>query len=171
MAEDSREVQCYVSCDRSVSTRKYTSVREYNMGVLCFARGAFAYVSCLGVYTRKYTGRCMCVIFQSAVSAPAGIRAERYSQHTSHRGHDAGQFVCHYLPHRTLVKIQGQDTSPFLQGLITNDMGVLQEPGLGAMYSHMLNVQGRTLYDMILYRYSICRLECSLLCLLGIMRV
>ncbi|XP_022613679.1 putative transferase CAF17, mitochondrial isoform X2 [Seriola dumerili] len=50
-----------------------------------------------------------------------------------------------------MLKIQGQDTSPFLQGIITNDMELLEEPGLRAMYSHMLNVQGRTLYDIMLY--------------------
>lgn len=50
------------------------------------------------------------------------------------------------------MKIQGADTSPFLQGIITNDMELLEEQA--AMYCHMLNVQGRTLYDIMLYRYS-----------------
>ncbi|XP_070775166.1 putative transferase CAF17 homolog, mitochondrial [Enoplosus armatus] len=117
------------------------------MGVLCFARGA-----CLGVYARKYTGRYLCVTFLSAVSAPAGIRVRRYSQEAGNGRDDvSGQCVCYHLPHRTLLKIQGQDTSPFLQGIITNDMGLLEEPGHTAMYSHMLNVQGRTLYDIMLY--------------------
>lgn len=118
------------------------------MGVLCFARGAFTTV-------RKHTGRYLCVTFLSGAPAPAGIRIQRYSQETVQRQrHVPAQCVCYHLPHRTLVKIQGQDTGPFLQGIITNDMGLLEEPGLTAMYSHMLNVQGRTLYDIMLYRYS-----------------
>lgn len=114
------------------------------MGVLCFARGAFTYAT-------KYSGRFVCVTFLSGVTAPAGVRVRRYSHETVQR-QVPGQYVCYHLPHRTLLKIQGQDTSPFLQGIITNDMGLLVEPGLTAMYSHMLNVQGRTLYDIMLYR-------------------
>lgn len=110
------------------------------MGVLCFARGAFTSAT-------KYSGRFVCVTFLSGVTAPAGVRVRRYSQRQV-----PGQYVCYHLPHRTLLKIQGQDTSPFLQGIITNDMGLLVEPGLTAVYSHMLNVQGRTLYDIMLYR-------------------
>ncbi|XP_071347356.1 putative transferase CAF17 homolog, mitochondrial [Trachinotus anak] len=116
------------------------------MAVLCFARRALTSGGCLGVYAGKYTGR---YLLLSGVSAPAGTRVKKYSQDTRNV---PGQFVCYHLPHRTLLKIQGQDTSPFLQGIITNDMQLLEEPGLRAMYSHMLNVQGRTLYDIMLYR-------------------
>lgn len=121
------------------------------MGVLCFARGALASASGLGVYARKKPGG-LCVTLLSSVSAPAGIRVRRYSQDTGNPKHSPGQFVCYYLPHRSLLKIQGQDTSAFLQGIITNDMAVLDEPEHRALYAHMLNVQGRTLYDIILYR-------------------
>ncbi|XP_032388375.1 putative transferase CAF17 homolog, mitochondrial [Etheostoma spectabile] len=113
------------------------------MGLLYVARRAYASAT-------KYPGRYLCVTFLSGDLAPAGIRVKRYSQETVQR-HVPVQFVCHHLPHRTLLKIQGQDTSPFLQGIITNDMGLLEVPGLSAMYSHMLNVQGRTLYDIMLY--------------------
>ncbi|KAM6919346.1 putative transferase CAF17 homolog, mitochondrial [Xenentodon cancila] len=114
------------------------------MGVMCFVRGAR---SGLGVYSRKHAG--LVVTLFSGAPPPAGVRVKRFSQ-------DAGKnapsrFECYRLPHRTLLKIQGQDTSPFLQGLITNDMGLLDEPGQAAMYSHMLNVQGRTLYDVLLF--------------------
>ncbi|XP_026169301.1 iron-sulfur cluster assembly factor IBA57, mitochondrial [Mastacembelus armatus] len=116
---------------------------------LRFASGAFASSGCLGVYARKYTGRYFCLTFLSGVWAPTGTRVKRYSQDT---GRDVPkEFVCYQLPHRTLLKIQGQDTSPFLQGIITNDMRLLEEPGHTAMYAHMLNVQGRTLYDIMLY--------------------
>lgn len=116
----------------------------YNMGAWCLVRGAFTSSGCLGVYAGKYTGRCRCATFLSGV--------KRYSEDTAHRAAVRPQFVCYHLPHRTLFQIQGQDTSAFLQGIITNDMGLLKEPGLRAMYSHMLNVQGRTLYDILLYR-------------------
>jgi len=62
-------------------------------------------------------------------------------------------YTCYSLPHRTLLKLEGRDTNSFLQGIITNDTGLLEEPGQRALYAHMLNVQGRTLYDIILYRY------------------
>ncbi|XP_067462255.1 putative transferase CAF17 homolog, mitochondrial [Thunnus thynnus] len=119
----------------------------FNMGVLCVARSAFTSSRCLGVYARAYTGRYFCFTFLSGVSAPTGIRVRRYSQEKN----VPGQFVCYHLNHRTLLKIQGQDTGPFLQGIITNDMELLEEPGPRVMYSHMLNVQGRTLYDIMLY--------------------
>lgn len=124
------------------------------MGFLCFARGAFTYAGCLSVYASKHTDRHSCVRFLSGIFAPTGIRIERYSQNRSDRRDVSGQFVCYHLRHRTVLKIQGQDTSPFLQGIITNDMGLFEEPGHSAIYSHMLNVQGRTLYDILLYRYS-----------------
>lgn len=120
------------------------------MGLLSFARGALASPSGLGVYARKPGGLCSALL--SGVSAPAGIRVRRYSQDTGNPKNVPGQFVCYYLSHRSLFKIQGQDTSPFLQGIITNDMALLDEPGHRAMYAHMLSVQGRTLYDILLYR-------------------
>lgn len=58
-------------------------------------------------------------------------------------------WVCYDLPHRKLLRLQGADTRTFLQGLITNDVTALRDRA--ALYSHLLNVQGRTLYDVILY--------------------
>ncbi|MGH0164439.1 UNVERIFIED_CONTAM: hypothetical protein FKN15_072698 [Acipenser sinensis] len=70
-----------------------------------------------------------------------------------HRNTCSGQYSCHRLtPHRTLLKLQGKDTRAFLQGLITNDVESLTgEEGRKALYTHMLNIQGRTLFDIILY--------------------
>lgn len=119
------------------------------MGFLGFARGALTHVGCFAVCVTKYTGRC-----KFLTSLPAsGCRVNRYSKGSADRD-VTGQFVCYQLPHRTILKIRGQDTSPFLQGIITNDMDLLEEPGQRAMYSHMLNVQGRTLFDIMLYRYA-----------------
>lgn len=156
-----RDVLCYVADTlplaggiSSCLHAEHAPVTLHKMGVWCFARGAFTSAGCLGVYAGKYTGRYLCVTFLSGGSAPAGTRVRRYSQEPGHGRDVPGRFVCYHLPHRTLVKIQGADTSPFLQGIITNDMELLEEPGTTAMYSHMLNVQGRTLYDIMLYRYS-----------------
>lgn len=111
---------------------------------LCFVRGA---LTSLGVKAGKLSGLSVTLLWGAA--GPARIRVQRYTQDSNKNGH--GQFVCYQLPHRTLLKIQGADTSPFLQGIITNDVRLLEEPGCAAMYAHMLNVQGRTLYDILLY--------------------
>lgn len=120
------------------------------MGFLCFARRALTSAGCLRAYARNDTDRYMCV---TGVWGRVGTRVNKYSKDET-LGYDSAQFACYHLPHRAVVKLQGQDTSPFLQGLITNDVGLLEEPKQAAMYAHMLNVQGRTLYDIILYRYE-----------------
>ncbi|XP_012731935.2 putative transferase CAF17 homolog, mitochondrial [Fundulus heteroclitus] len=114
------------------------------MAGLCFARAAF---TGLAVKAGKHKGLSAALLLRAA--APAKILVKRYSQDSGNNGR--GQFVCYHLPHRTLLKLQGPDTSPFLQGIITNDVKLLEEPGCAAVYSHMLNVQGRTLYDILLY--------------------
>lgn len=57
--------------------------------------------------------------------------------------------VCYALSHRALLRLEGADTSAFLQGIVTNDVTLLKERA--ALYAHLLNVQGRTLYDVIMY--------------------
>ncbi|XP_040287671.1 putative transferase CAF17, mitochondrial [Bufo bufo] len=52
--------------------------------------------------------------------------------------------------HRELLRLRGPDTAAFLQGLVTNDVESMKDGG--AMYAHLLNVQGRSLYDVLLYR-------------------
>ncbi|XP_072543186.1 putative transferase CAF17 homolog, mitochondrial [Salminus brasiliensis] len=58
---------------------------------------------------------------------------------------------CFRLPCRSLLHIQGPDSCSLLQGIITNDARLLEEQEREALYAHMLNVQGRTLYDVIVY--------------------
>lgn len=91
------------------------------------------------------------------------IPVKKYSQEASERGPERSRYVCYNLHHRTLIKIQGQDTRAFLQGIITNDMGLFEEEEQRAMYAHMLNVQGRTLYDIMLYSIKEAEAGCSLL--------
>lgn len=108
------------------------------------ARAAFTSSRRLGVLTRRATDPWLCVTRLPGVKTYSGDSAKR--RETPQRS------VCYRLPHRTLLRIQGQDTDAFLQGLITNDVELLKEPEVGAVYAHMLNVQGRTLYDILLYR-------------------
>ncbi|KAM6222246.1 putative transferase CAF17, mitochondrial [Rhynchocyon petersi] len=71
---------------------------------------------------------------------------------------DDSAWTCFSLSDRTLLRVRGPDSAPFLSGLLTNELPL---PGPGdstnqtsarAGYAHFLNVQGRTLYDVILYR-------------------
>lgn len=69
----------------------------------------------------------------------------------------AATWACFRLDGRTLLRVRGPDAAPFLLGLLTNELP-LPGPAAGgapplarAGYAHFLNVQGRTLYDVILY--------------------
>lgn len=77
----------------------------------------------------------------------------------SQRGESAGSaaWACFLLDERALVRVRGPDSAPFLLGLLTNELP-LPGPAAGEAstsarsgYAHFLNVQGRTLYDVILY--------------------
>ncbi len=53
-----------------------------------------------------------------------------------------------HLKDRSVIKITGKDTHHLLQGLITNNMNLLEEDG--ALYSALLTPQGKYLYDFFL---------------------
>ncbi|XP_035663274.1 putative transferase CAF17 homolog, mitochondrial [Branchiostoma floridae] len=57
---------------------------------------------------------------------------------------------CVRLEERSLVRVAGSDTIPFLQGLVTNDVTSLNTENR-ALYTMILNVQGRVLYDILMY--------------------
>ncbi|KAL5283753.1 IBA57 family protein [Megaselia abdita] len=57
------------------------------------------------------------------------------------------------LSERSLIRLQGEEVRPFLQGLITNDINHLHK-GHPAVYTLFLNKQGRILYDAIIYSKS-----------------
>ncbi|NXJ71735.1 CAF17 transferase, partial [Rostratula benghalensis] len=80
------------------------------------------------------------------------------------RGGGSGAASCFPLG-RALLGVRGAEAAIFLQGLLTNDVTRLLEgegsippaPAGGAglpraLYAHALNVQGRCLYDLVLYR-------------------
>ncbi|KAK1342358.1 hypothetical protein QTO34_015122 [Cnephaeus nilssonii] len=70
---------------------------------------------------------------------------------------DGAAWACFPLGQRALVRVRGPDSAPFLLGLLTNDLPLpvpadgAASPTARAGYAHFLNVQGRTLYDVILY--------------------
>lgn len=59
---------------------------------------------------------------------------------------------------RTLLDLKGSDTFQFLQGLITNDirqfLSEFHLPNKQSIYSLLLQTNGRTLADFILYNYG-----------------
>lgn len=60
-------------------------------------------------------------------------------------------WTCFPLKARALLRVRGPDAAPLLLGLLTNELP-LPGPAARAGYAHLLNAQGRTLYDVILYR-------------------
>lgn len=65
----------------------------------------------------------------------------------------ASKFLVESLTKRALIRVQGSEAVPFLQGLITNDMNHLNPiDGNPSMFTMFLNNAGRVLYDSIIYR-------------------
>lgn len=54
------------------------------------------------------------------------------------------------LSHRTVIRLAGEDTLPFLQGLVTND--VMRLVTGAAVYAALLTPQGKFLHDFFLLR-------------------
>ncbi|XP_043255411.1 putative transferase CAF17 homolog, mitochondrial [Colletes gigas] len=59
--------------------------------------------------------------------------------------------VLEHLKTRNLLRVRGSEASDFLQGLITNDMKHFEE-GAANLYALFLNIRGRVLYDVIVYK-------------------
>ncbi|XP_049602649.1 putative transferase CAF17 homolog, mitochondrial isoform X1 [Syngnathus scovelli] len=114
------------------------------MKLSCIVRRALTFSHRFSIVASKNTG--------FGVSPRAGLRVMRYSQAAIDEPAAPVKLACYCLDHRALVRIQGAEVSAFLQGLVTNDVYKLEEAAVGAMYTHMLNVQGRTLYDIVMYR-------------------
>lgn len=54
------------------------------------------------------------------------------------------------LPNRALITVRGEDARDFLQGLITNDIKLLESQGM--IYACLLTPQGKFLYDFFIYQ-------------------
>lgn len=57
---------------------------------------------------------------------------------------------CVKLKNRGLLHLEGPDAHEFLQGLITNDMNVLDDQPM--IYACLLNAQGKFLHDFFVYK-------------------
>jgi len=62
------------------------------------------------------------------------------------------QFYSH-LTHRKLVEVSGVNAFKLIQGIVTNDVDTLS-PSSPLLYSHILNVKGRVLFDTLIYYRS-----------------
>jgi folate-binding protein YgfZ len=58
-------------------------------------------------------------------------------------------YRCILLDDRGLIRIEGSEARPFLQGLISNDMDILRPES--AIYAALLTPQGKFLFDFLLY--------------------
>ncbi|XP_064618390.1 putative transferase CAF17 homolog, mitochondrial [Liolophura sinensis] len=80
-----------------------------------------------------------------------------YPRNTNHvltrRFNSAVACSVHKLLSRGAFKVEGKDSSDFLQGLITSNMKWVEVPR-SAMYAMMLNAQGRVMYDLLVYNIS-----------------
>ncbi|XP_060638659.2 putative transferase CAF17, mitochondrial [Anolis sagrei] len=99
-----------------------------------------------------------------ALSLRLGLRSGERKLSGEKGGSQAATVVttCFPLESRALLRLRGPEAATFLQGLLTNDVTLLTQEGGGAslttpraLYAHALNVQGRCLYDVILYRLHV----------------
>ncbi|CAL7951042.1 unnamed protein product [Xylocopa violacea] len=72
--------------------------------------------------------------------------------------------VLEHLKNKSLLRVRGHEASIFLQGLITNDMKHFEQ-GAANLYALFLNIKGRVMYDVIVYRSqedNVYYIECDL---------
>ncbi|KMR00778.1 transferase caf17 mitochondrial-like protein [Lasius niger] len=100
------------------------------------------------------------------MSATMTIRVNRFAFHVCKRNKGIGSHqryairqnsdqvdgkILERLNDRSILRVSGNETSSFLQGLITNDMKHLSE-GASNIYTLFLNIKGRVMYDAIVYK-------------------
>ncbi|XP_051166520.1 putative transferase CAF17 homolog, mitochondrial [Leptopilina boulardi] len=66
--------------------------------------------------------------------------------------HQQEKKILEQLKNRSLLLLNGPDSSNLLQGLITNDMQHFNN-GTANIYTLFLNIKGRVLYDSIIYKH------------------
>lgn len=76
------------------------------------------------------------------------------SFHGPNRHRSLSSASCHLVkvPSRTVIKISGQDSFNWFQGLVTNDVRQLEQQGSSIQYAFMLNNRSRIYADMFLYQ-------------------
>jgi len=75
-----------------------------------------------------------------------------YSAIRSSHSSAAAAVSCQKLDHRSLVQVCGTDVLGFLQGLVTNDVKMLETDG-SSVYAMMLNVQARLTHVYYFYAH------------------
>ncbi len=87
-------------------------------------------------------------IFQHCASAALiheWIPPSRKHFSTSRPVAAGAEYLCQQLEHRSVIRVAGRDASPFLQGIVTNNMqcldGTLVKCVISSLYSMMLNAQ------------------------------
>lgn len=73
------------------------------------------------------------------------------SQAMTRNAKRSGQRIIECLNERSLLRVSGNESSTFLQGLITNDMQHLKD-GSASIYTLFLNIKGRVMCETILYK-------------------
>lgn len=79
---------------------------------------------------------------------PVNYGSQIEEHHTVRR--DAGMFD---VSHMLSLDLSGTEATPFLRGLLANDVNKLGQPGK-ALYSCMLNERGGVIDDLIVYRFG-----------------
>lgn len=72
-------------------------------------------------------------------------------QFVRHDSSQSSQKILEHLKNKSLIQVRGKEASNFLQGLITNDMKHFEE-GAANLYALFLNIKGRVMYDVIIYK-------------------
>ncbi|XP_033629814.1 putative transferase CAF17, mitochondrial [Asterias rubens] len=123
----------------------------------------------LGVFLQKsssnWLNRCISCHTKQSFSFAATHKKERRCRVGLHRGLHTEKTECiqekdaprelkfAQLTGRGLLRISGPDATELLQGLQTNDTGLLWGRN-GVMYTMFLNTQGRILFDVICYHMA-----------------
>ncbi|XP_043274193.1 putative transferase CAF17 homolog, mitochondrial [Venturia canescens] len=97
----------------------------------------------------------------------APLNVERWSRGTNKNSRlnstGSGSKILEHLGNRSLIRVRGDESSNFLQGLITNDMRHFDD-GAASIYTLFLNTKGRVMYESIIYKTlekSIYYIECD----------
>jgi len=73
-------------------------------------------------------------------------------QQLRHISSNSSIWSCSHLSNRSVLKVSGDDTVSFLQGLVTNDVESLGSDQQSSLYCMFLNTQGRILFDALIYK-------------------
>lgn len=93
---------------------------------------------------------CQAVSCLTAFGRQGKLQLGYYQKRIYCSNKSVGPWTVHPLKSRGLLRLKGPDVIPYLQGLVTNDVTHLGDQ-CKAMYTMMLNAQGRVLYDLIIY--------------------